>query len=371
MWLGTVITLTQSNSCYFDMRGELRHYFGINKVFIIGAGFSVAAGLPLTSELLQLLHKKASEKKYYNSEGEVTMGQAEVLLQELRYYYPMQNVTHKRIENGELNYINLEEFLSFVAAESAFLHPSDHFNEHGSKFLAFLKQWLGEIIYERQIKSFNKIPDFYNKFIKQLQNSLLLTFNWDTLIEILFESQKIKYRYQLNVENFEERNKSIPLLKLHGSIDWFSSKDNEEGNIVSEQFTNLGYGFKNLNKINGDLSKHYNNYLSPWIIIPNYDKLNQLKTYGELWETPARYIDDNLEIIFIGFSFRKDDFHTRAFMYPKLVRDSKSGHLNVKVIDYAKNESERSEIRHRFIGIENCKFWFEGFNSESLNFIYE
>ncbi|MDQ3681474.1 MAG: SIR2 family protein [Bacteroidota bacterium] len=353
------------------MRGELSHFYGINKVFVIGAGFSVPAGLPLTNELLQLLHRKACKKKYYNLKGEVAMGQAEVLLEELRYYYPMLDLTHERIRSGGLNYIDLEEFLSFIAAESAFLHPSDHFNEHGSKFLAFLKLWLGEVIYERQIESLSALPDFYNEFIKGLKNSLILTFNWDTLIENLFDSQKIKYRYQLNVENFEERSESIPLLKLHGSIDWVSSKSDKESKMISEEFTNLGYGFKNLKKINGDLRIHYNNYLSPWIIVPNYDKLNQLKTYGELWETPIRYLNDNLEVIFIGFSFRKDDFHTRAFMYPKLVKESKSGQLKVKVIDYAKNKSDCNEIKQRFKGIENCEFWLKGFNSESLNFIFE
>ncbi|ARV15360.1 SIR2 family protein [Polaribacter sp. SA4-12] len=352
------------------MKGELSYIFGIKKVFVIGAGFSFPAGMPLTNGLLILIHKKASEKDYFDSNGKVKMGQAEVLLNKLQYYYPKEDISHEKIMNGEMNQINLEEFLSFVAAESTFLSTGEKFNEHGSKFLAFMKQWLGEVIYEEQLKILNKIPEFYKSFIEKIKDSLIITFNWDTLLEHLFDFQNIKYRNQLNLDddNFKERKKSIPLLKLHGSIDWFSSIKEQSS---TNNFESLGYGFEKINKYKGNLKNQYNKYKSPWIIIPNYDKLNQLKDYGELWETPERYFDDKLEIIFIGFSFRKDDFHTRAFMYPKLVRGSKTGQYNVKVVDFAENETSEKNIRDRFDGIENCQFWYNGFSEESLNFIFD
>ncbi|MGB0895809.1 MAG: SIR2 family protein [Flavobacteriaceae bacterium] len=352
------------------MKGELSSVFGIKKVFVIGAGFSFPAGMPLTNGLLKLIHKKASEKDYYDSKGKVKMGQAEVLLSKLQYYYPMLNITHEKISNGEINEINIEEFLSFIAAESTFLSSGEKFNEHGSKFLAFMKQWLGEIIHEEQFNIFNQIPEFYKSFVNQINDSLVITFNWDTLLENLFNKQNIKYRNQLNVDDsdFDNRKKSIPLLKLHGSIDWFRSTKENKSN--KDEFESLGYGFGNIHRCVGSLKHQYAKYNSPWIIIPNFDKLNQLKDYGELWETPERYFNDNLEIIFIGFSLRKDDFHTRAFMYPKLVNGSKNGQYRVKVIDFAENTLKEQEIKNRFLGIENCQFWFKGFNKESLKFIF-
>lgn len=350
------------------MRGELSFIFDIKRVFILGAGFSFPAGIPLTKDLLPLIHKKASEKKYFDSSGSMKMGQAEFLLEYLKYYYPTFDITHDKIRNGAMSHIDLEQFLSFVAAESTFLSASQKFNEHGSKFLAFLKLWLGEIIYENQLKALNQIPDFYNNFIKRLDNSLILTLNWDTLLENLFDSQRIKYRYQLNLDDFNDRKNSIPLLKLHGSIDWFSIK--KENSLMSDNFESLGYGFENINKSKGDLRNQYNQYSVPWIIIPNYDKLNQLKSYGELWEMPWRYFDDDLEVIFIGFSFREDDFHTRAFMYPKLVNGSREGNLRIKVVDFGKNRIDKEKIKKKFNGMENCQFWLNGFNEESLDFIF-
>lgn len=68
---------------------------------------------------------------------------------------------------------------------------------------------------------------------------------------------------------------------------------------------------------------------------------------------------------------RPDDYHSRAFIYPQLVAGSRKGHLSVKVIDFAedKDEQKKNEIRKRYIGVKNCKFWFNGFNNNVCDFI--
>jgi hypothetical protein len=354
------------------MKGELSYLYEIDKVFIIGAGFSVPAGLPATKDLLTLLHSKASEQEYYTSVGLCEFGQAEMLLDELKYYYPLLGLTHKKLKSSKVTQkINIEQFLSFISADSAFLYSGGKFNEHGSKFLAFLKIWLGEIFFEKQNELFKKMPSFYSEFVKKLNKSLIITFNWDLLIETLFEEQGIDFRYQLNADDFDKRKNSVPLLKLHGSIDWFSRNYSYLNSLDFEQETGIGSSFEKIMRLKGDLNVHYNNYLSPWIVIPNFDKLNQLREYGDLWDSPWRYLDDKLEVIFIGFSFRKDDFHTRAFLYPKLVYGSRKGQFKVKVIDLAKNEADRIRIKNRFKGIKDCEFWFEGFNKKSIEFIFQ
>ncbi len=353
------------------MSGELSSFFNINKVFILGAGFSRPAGLPLATELLPLLHHKASSPILLEPSNKKKFKYtSNYLLDELRYYYPLSQITHTNISRGKCD-INIEEFLSFMASESAFLHPGDRLTEHGSKFISFAKQWLGEIIYEIQVDKFKSLPSFYSDFTSRLSSSLVLTFNWDTLLEHLFEIQNIKYRHQLNVSTYSKRMASIPLLKLHGSIDWVSKNKHPYFHEDWMRFIKLDIGFKDKIKIIGDLPRYYNKMYYPWIILPNFDKLNQLNKFGELWQYPWRYLDDTLEIIIIGYSFRKDDFHTRAFIYPKLVQGSKNGNLKVKVIDFAKNDIEKFEIKDKYKGINNCKFWFDGFNKESIDFIFD
>jgi hypothetical protein len=348
------------------LKGTLNNYFEIKRVFILGAGFSSSAGLPLTNDLLQLVHKQASQMQY----GDEPWGQAERLINELKYYYPNKDFTHEKIQSGEFNEIDIEEFLSFISAESSFLYPGDKLTQHGSYFISFCKKWIGEILVNKQIGILNRIPQFYHEFVRNLDNSMILTFNWDTVIETLFESNNIPYRYQLNSKDYDSRNKSIPLIKMHGSIDWFS-KSNVRINEEHLKFENIGDEFTNMVKAKGILKDFYERMYYPWIVLPNYDKITQLSNYGKTWETPNRYLNDNLEIVIIGYSLRPDDFHSRSFIYPELVHQSRSGNFQIKVIDFADCKEKEIEIRERFEGVENCKFWFKGFSQEALNFINE
>jgi hypothetical protein len=347
------------------LRGILNQYYEINRIFILGAGFSYSAGLPLTNDLLQLIHRQASQMEY----GDEPWGQAERLINELKYYYPNTEFSHQKIQNGEFNeQIDFEEFLSFTSADSSFLYAGDKLTQHGSYFISFCKKWLGEILVNKQIGLLNRIPQFYVDFVRNLNNSMILTFNWDTVVETLFDSYNIPYRYQLNSRDYESRNKSIPLIKMHGSIDWISKPEIRKNKKLLK-FESIGDEFTNIVKAKGNLKDFYERMYYPWIVLPNYDKITQLSNFGKTWETPVRYLNDNLEIVIIGYSLRPDDFHSRSFIYPELVHQSRRGCLKVKVVDFAESKKKEKEIKERFKGVENCKFWFNGFSQEALNFI--
>lgn len=346
------------------MKGILKDMYKIKKVYILGAGFSKGAGLPLTNQLLSLLHEQASYMEYDNSKW----GQAGRILENLKYYYPREKFTHAKIASGKFNHINIEEFLSLVAAESFFLHPSDRMTEHGSYFISLCKKWLSEIILYHQEIGLKNIPDHYDKFVQSLDNSLILTFNWDTVIENLCEKNDKKYRYQLYEKNYDAITKSVPIIKLHGSIDWVSRRKKYDKDL-SLEFKILGSQLMTMRKAIGNLYKFYEKYYYPWIVLPNFDKFSNLKKFGSMWEEPGRYLHDELEVIIIGYSLRPDDYHARSFIYPRLVRGSEWGELKVKVIDFATTKDQENDIKARFNGVKDCKFFFGGFNDKALDFI--
>jgi hypothetical protein len=174
--------------------------------------------------------------------------------------------------------------------------------------------------------------------------------------------------------------KHIPIIKLHGSIDWFSNIDYKKKDWM--QFVPVYRSTKGIEhgeiiyddsilfKAEGNLLAYYNKaHMSPRIIAPGYDKLSQALALGDFWKYPWMLLQDNLEIIIIGFSMRPDDYHSRSFIYPQLVQGSRDGSLKVKVIDYATDEKKRDEIRERYEGVEHVKFWFDGFNEGAIDFI--
>jgi len=178
---------------------DFLNYYNINRLYILGAGFSAPAKLPIAEELLQLVYKTAYRKPWYGEGGApFTKGQAEYLMEELQFYYPTLNFTHEMIELNKIPpSFDFENFLTYVSAESAFLQfTGERWNEHGSRFLAWLKGWLAEAIFRRQQLALSDTLNFYHIFCKSLKNALIMTFNWDTLLENMLEKNGINYTYR-------------------------------------------------------------------------------------------------------------------------------------------------------------------------------
>jgi hypothetical protein len=344
--------------------------YGIRRVFIIGAGFNAPLGMSLTRDLLKAVHSVARTKRWHLSleKGDSPNGQADWLVEQLKWYFPLDEIDHDSIAAGKLpKNFDIENFLSYAAASSAFVrNTSQQWNAQGDdKFIMFLKSWIAEAIVKQQQQALAKSTHIYNRFVCSLSNSLVLTFNWDTLIESFFEANHIKYSFDLPATF---KNGRIPLIKLHGSVDWFA--------MPHKSARKEGMSFQRVSKLSGgcfrakgNLLAYYNHLLTPRIIIPSFDKISQISSLGMFWQTPWMFLQDKLEVVLIGFSMRPDDFHTRAFIYPQLVEGSRSGSLSVKVVDYAKGNRQKKKIKERFAGVKNCKFFFDGFSGKALDFI--
>ncbi len=349
------------------MKGFL-NLSGINRIFILGAGFSAPAGIPLTHKLLKEIHSIAS-KEFFLDES-TPYGQADWLLDQLKFYYPLSNFSHEMIENEEYpNNFDLEEFISFISVESACQwRTGERFDEHGNQFLSYLKRWIAKVINNYQKKALSRIPNFYHNFISLTKNSLIMTFNWDTLLESLIDLNNLPYELDSR-SNF---NTNItPIFKLHGSIDWFSHpeeiryKNWMELNKLGESFNGL---YRATTK-NCKLEKYYDSQISPWIVVPSYDKVSQIQGFGDMWTALYMFFQNELEVIIIGYSMRNDDYHSRSIIYPQLVQGSQNGFIKLKVIDLADSQSDKASIRNKYEGIEDCKFFFKGFSNEAIEFI--
>jgi len=348
------------------MRGLLKLY-KIKRVFVLGAGFGAPLGMPLAPELLKAIHAVARTKPW-DDNGPTPKGQADWLVEQLKWYFPLDKIGHASIEKGLLpKNFDLEEFLSYAVASSAFVRKTgEQFNAQGDdKFIAFLKAWIAEAIVKSQKQALTRVTDVYTRFVKSLSKSLILTFNWDTLIENFFDANQIEYAFDL--PSIHKTN-CIPLIKLHGSVDWFS-KPPQFLKKKWMHFESVSKMFSGCYRAKGNLTDYYNLHLTPRLIIPSFDKISQIESLGLFWRSPWIWLDDKLDVIFIGFSMRPDDFHARALFYPQLVRGSRNGSLSVKVIDFASTRHKRSEIKARFAGVKNCQFFFDGFCDRALEFI--
>ena len=184
------------------------------RLFILGAGFSRPAGLPLGEELLSLVRNDV--RRFYRAYG--WEGTLEREIEEWKSLYPGRDVELERV----LAYSHRKHYLRLLG--------SDEYFGYGSRTIVAAKQALQRILIA---KTPTDTPSLYVDFASRLTpNDTVLTFNYDTLLEQAFEKNYIPYsltpEWWLDGELDETGPKYVDVLKLHGSIDWYDRYYHDE-----------------------------------------------------------------------------------------------------------------------------------------------
>lgn len=188
------------------------------RIFVLGAGFSHAAGLPLATELWREVQRRARG----------LTGRAEQFRDDLETY-----IQYRKVCDGVTltpDEVDFEEFLAFLDIEHYLgLRGSDTWSVDGNEAQVVVKTLIGQILAET-MPSPDAVPQLYRRFAAGLQpNDYVLTFNYDVLLERALESvgkpfrlfpQRLKNVWPGGAEVNTSREEVI-ILKLHGSIDWF------------------------------------------------------------------------------------------------------------------------------------------------------
>ena len=108
------------------------------RIFIIGAGFSAHAGLPLGSTLFELVRDSAL--KWY--------GEGNQLEEDLKWYLKYRKHCHGLSECDPIEY---ENFMSYLDLEHYLrLSGSETFAEEGNKSQLIIRNAIQHVIYSKQ-----------------------------------------------------------------------------------------------------------------------------------------------------------------------------------------------------------------------------
>ena len=118
------------------------------------------------------------------------------------------------------------------------------------------------------------MPGQYLSFIDSLPGSMILTFNWDTVIEHLMDRQDRPYVFDFE-SKFE--TDAVPIIKLHGSIDWFLNPYPERLKEWMHLTPLSNLHENNIVRAKNNPLPYYEDHWSPMIVVPGYDKTNQMK----------------------------------------------------------------------------------------------
>jgi len=369
------------------------------RIFILGAGFSCPANLPLGADLFKEIRKEVaflsdSVQHVFQKDWE-------------RY------VKYKKLCEGDSplpEAVNFEEFLSFLDIEHYLsLGGDEEWSPEGNQGQMLIKGLIGKIIQDRTPGP-SAIPELYLEFADRLlPGDFILTFNYDILLERTLESMNKPYR--LFPQRYDDPGNEIILLKLHGSVNWFDrrtheldekySPNNSPGLLANRVFMHPQrygtepivdidlpvdnplksiYRIRQADEFYSDLYREP--FTAPWILSPSYSKILYAATLRELWYGLNYVGGMHVGFGIIGFSLPEHDEYLRQVVYA-MVRLYQEAWWNdeiipgikkdkVKLIDYrqAQEEVEKFRKRYRFIDHERAEEYFRGFDREALDFLF-
>ena len=365
------------------------------RLFILGAGFSAPAGLPLAKSLLE----RVREDVRGNFRDFGWEGSLEQEIGEWASLYPGQSIDLERV----LAYSHRKHYLRLLG--------SDEYFEHGSRSIAAARTAIQRILIQATPSD---TPTPYRDFAERLcPNDVVLTFNYDTLLEQALDDIGKPYtltpEWWLKTDPIEFEPKYVDLIKLHGSIDWYDRHyhddamrwHKEEGNDVPDRDQIFGpdpsvpaeslsrgptevLGSRILPRVFRvpNHRKHFpivggtGAHVVPFILPPAYDKLLGYDAILDLWENLHRTLDAFSSIVIIGYSLPSYDSYAYEALGGLIAGYQRGGdktyweqrRVPLQLVTLA--DSEQHALKSiPFLEPGKTRVWHQGFSVDSLNWI--
>ncbi len=375
------------------------------RLLFLGAGFSQPAGLPLGRELFQAVRRSIIAE----------IGRDNHVERDLDRYIKYLNDCEGCCQTADT--IDYEQFLAFLDMEHYLgLKGKDTWSDEGNESQLMVRRAIAKVLWERMPA---RPPTLYRNFARALTTSdVILTFNYDTLLESAFDAEGVPYR--LFPDRYSEigwgwntpdnSKDEVVLIKLHGSIDWFDRGVYERRLAVAndcptpykvnhpvfaddaivtpvpltdgprqkdDPLAKL-YRVKDL----GPLLNRGFWECCPLILAPSQTKLFYAQPIREFWWGLQRTGGLSLSLGVVGYSLPPYDAYARQTLYhvfsnytgyePDLEFNGRRKR-RVRILDYRPDTDSGADIRtrYRFADWSRTDLRLDGFCESSLKWLLE
>jgi len=310
-----------------------------NTCFIIGAGFSAPAKIPVKRELLQNIFRPGNEKCLEYIQKILGVETRNILLKDA----PLEDIfsfLDKIItENGSVGDFDIKaaydaryELIEFLIKE----------------LNAPLKEMYGEFRYEYFFKTLAE------RKLKHNETNTIVTFNWDTIpdfyinraLKFLGRNNGVDYgcvdwsvedNYVPSSWRKAQGYQTIKVLKLHGSINWSYIKSNG-GLYVDEQYGDYPKGFL----IKPEDRKKYEHIF----MTPTFIKDLSILPAKSIWYNAGLDLAEARRVVFLGYSLPPADYEFRYILMSTAVRNKGN---KIRVLLYPNSPPEKNaDLRKSF-----------------------
>lgn len=237
---------------------------------------------------------------------------------------------------------NVEHLLTLIAQSQPWLGEADNL-EHRAEFLRFTTQ-LGALLDERQSAAIalGDCPAWLTTLVERWAKEpcAVITFNYDTLVEKVYnarlpgspenEDRSKRTVHDLYVTPFApigQRNAGMtfggrmqaaigfPLLKLHGSINWYySGSPNSTGEVL--YYIEPGNGWVPSEQPKGWEAYERAPDKVPFIVPPTTDKSSFMSHESILtqWREARFNLEQSSDVYFLGYSLPETDLMVRFML---------------------------------------------------------
>jgi hypothetical protein len=274
-------------------------------IFILGAGFSAYAGIPLMNNFIQ----KARDYYFELFKNEQKYADKINTCNKVDNYIDRLSKVRSYL-NVDLH--NIETLYSLIEMESYLGNVEKRLISDFKKYISYIIEYsTPDFLKATGANNIKDIFEFYSNFLSStMGNSLYITFNYDLLIE----------------NSIASTNKSgkVNTLNYVGNISKTLNINNPDktylditnGDFVSSART------CNLIKLHGSLNWEYSNKKEIAIIPPSWKKGND-KAFDQVWRQSYYELEEAKNIVFIGYSLPETDSYFKNLLTLALSKNKK------------------------------------------------
>jgi len=313
-------------------------------IFILGAGASCDAGIPVMNNFLKVARNLKNQSKISPNSKELfdLVFRAKKEITKMQSKFNIENPNNIEVLFAQFEMAELLGKLGDMEAEE----------------IVNLKKAVNILISETIENSFYLNPkddyflpsDTYNRFVQLIQKILLkgetvsiITFNYDIALEYALQFNRQPFDYcLLGGSVLFDSNSKIKLLKLHGSLNWYKGSG-QEGISVMENSIEQGHIRHTANDLRSKLEclRYIRGQDAEVMIVPpTYNKMQHHSQLKNVWQNAALELSNCKRIHIIGYSLPNTDHFFRDLFA--------QGTLDVDMIDEILVYDPDPEIETRF-----------------------
>lgn len=342
-----------------ESRARYAAFVRQNRVFILGAGFSAAAGIPMTNTLL------ATAMDMFSRESPSLFERVEGYAREA---FGVSADRSTRVDFTMVSFADLCTFIEYIELRE--YGGGERWNNSGCREKLALKFFLSKAIMA-STPATSEIPELYLDFARQLRpTDIVVSFNWDCLLESALVRVGAEFQYPALTGQVDRAEPKLTLYKLHGSANWRLGLPKR-----GDSFEWKGLGFttgmmaEDVYFANGAIDPVVWAFarplgeLEPLIVLPGAGKAFDARHLAPIWYKPENAFALTHDIFIVGLSLAEDDFFIRSFFLSNLpFVESYSGIPGRRICVI--NPDHSVKRNYGFLDqVSNVEFMFEPFSS--------